>query len=392
MGAHAAGQAAKTQAQAAEDAANLQHQDAQASLGFDEQQYKNTLGLMQPYYQTGTQSMGVLADMMGLQPTPGNTSVFQSPLGPNQPALNPGYGGAAGGQQWTVGPAGEMEPIGSVVPYNGDPGNGGNFGDPGNGYAPNPAPAVNGQTTNGQPAATANAPANLHGLLTKTFDQQFVAPDAITEQNDPGYQARLKLGTQALQNSAAAHGDLLGGNTLNALQQYGQDYASNEYQNVYNRALQNYNTNFNVFNANQSNLYNRFANIAGLGQTTAQQLGNVGMGTAGQIGNTLMTSGAQIGQQMNNAAAARASGYVGGANAWGGAMGNLSNLAQMYSIMNKGNNPASPNNYPTPNYSDPFGSGNGTPNYPTPDYSDPFGSGNGTPNYPTPDYSDPFSG
>ena len=39
-----------------------------------------------------------------------------------------------------------------------------------------------------------------------------------------------------------------------------------------------------------------------------------------------MTSGQQIGQDYNNAGAARASGYVGGANAWGNAFGSGSNL------------------------------------------------------------------
>jgi hypothetical protein len=72
------------------------------------------------------------------------------------------------------------------------------------------------------------------------WTQQFQAPTDITEQNDPGYQARLALGQQALQRSAAAQGTLNTGGTEAALTQYAQNYASNEYQNVYNRALGQY--------------------------------------------------------------------------------------------------------------------------------------------------------
>lgn len=73
--------------------------------------------------------------------------------------------------------------------------------------------------------------------------------------NDPGYAFRLQQGTDTLNNSAAGQGLLRSGGTLKDLIQYGQDYATNEYQtgvsnafNVYNtnraNALSNYNTNY----------------------------------------------------------------------------------------------------------------------------------------------------
>ena len=64
----------------------------------------------------------------------------------------------------------------------------------------------------------------------------FQAPTELTMANDPGFQARLKMGTDALQASAAAKGSILSGGTLKALDRYAQDYASNEYGNVYGRA------------------------------------------------------------------------------------------------------------------------------------------------------------
>src|ERR1700757_976619 len=51
------------------------------------------------------------------------------------------------------------------------------------------------------------------GLLAP-FSEQFQAPTGVTEANDPGYQFRLEQGRKALENSAAARGGLLSGNTL----------------------------------------------------------------------------------------------------------------------------------------------------------------------------------
>jgi hypothetical protein len=167
------------------------------------------------------------------------------------------------------------------------------------------------------------------GSLMTPWTQKFVPPTAATEQNDPGYQFRLNQGEQALQNSAAARGDLLSGNTLAAAQQYGQDYASNEYSNVYNRALGQYDQSYNIFQQNQANRFNRLAAMSGMGQTAAGQLSSAGTAAAGNIGNILLGSGAQIGGDIQNAAYQTASGYTAGGNAWNGALGNLGNLAMM---------------------------------------------------------------
>jgi hypothetical protein len=171
--------------------------------------------------------------------------------------------------------------------------------------------------------------------LTAPFAEKFKAPTAATEQNDPGYQFRLQQGMKALQNSASARGDLLSGNTLAATTQYGQDYASGEYGNVYNRAMQEYQNRFNVYNANQTNKFNRLASLSGVGQTSAQQLGQSGQAAANNVSNTLLTSGQQIGQNINNAAAATASGYIGAGNAWGGAASGIGNNVLDLYMLNK---------------------------------------------------------
>jgi hypothetical protein len=172
------------------------------------------------------------------------------------------------------------------------------------------------------------------GLLTP-WTEQFQAPNAVTEQNDPGYQFRLQQGEGALQNSAAAQGSLLSGNTLEAQQKFGQNYASNEYGNVYNRALGQYQQRYGIFENNQANQFNRLAAMSGLGQTAATSLGQQGQAAAQNVGNIDLTSGAQQGQDLQNIAAAQASGYVGGANAWSGALGGTANsLTNLYMMKN----------------------------------------------------------
>jgi hypothetical protein len=172
------------------------------------------------------------------------------------------------------------------------------------------------------------------GLLTP-WTEQFQAPTLEQAQNEPGYKFAEQQGEEALQNSAGARGSLLSGNTLEALNQYAQNSATTNYSNVYNRALQQYQQRYGIFENNQTNTFNRLAALSGIGQTAATTLGSEGQAAAGNVSNTYLTSGAQIGQDIQNAAAARASGYVGGANAWSsGLSGMTNNLANLY-MMNQ---------------------------------------------------------
>lgn len=62
-------------------------------------------------------------------------------------------------------------------------------------------------------------------------------PGAAQEflQMDPGYGFRLSEGMKALERGAAARGGLLSGNMLRGAQRYGQDLASQEFGQAYNR-------------------------------------------------------------------------------------------------------------------------------------------------------------
>ena len=112
------------------------------------------------------------------------------------------------------------------------------------------------------------------------------------------------------------------------------------YQNVYDRALQQYRIPYSIFQNNQANEYNRLAGLAGTGQTAASTLGQLGQQAASNIGNTYLTSGAQIGQDIQNAGAAQGSGYAAGANAWNGALGGFGGNLMSYGMLNQYLNPA----------------------------------------------------
>jgi hypothetical protein len=130
---------------------------------------------------------------------------------------------------------------------------------------------------------------------------------------DPGYQFRLKEGMQGLERSAAARGGLLSGGTLKGIQRYGQDMASQEYTNAFNR-----------YQAERTGTLNPFQAMAGQGQSTANTLTNLGSNYANQAGEAYMGAGN-----------ARASGYVGQANAIGGAIGNISNQYYQNQLLNR---------------------------------------------------------
>lgn len=146
------------------------------------------------------------------------------------------------------------------------------------------------------------------GLL-QGFNEQFTAPTLEQAQNNPGYQFALQQGTQALDQSAAAKGNLFSGTQGKALQEFGQGLGEQNYQQVYNNAMNEYLNRFNIFNTNQGNEYNRL-----MGGT------NVGQNAANTEASIYTNSGNAQAQQINNAAAARASGYAGVGNAISGGL------------------------------------------------------------------------
>lgn len=90
----------------------------------------------------------------------------------------------------------------------------------------------------------------------------FKAPTAADMGQDPGYQFRLSQGMGAMQNAAAARGLLRTGGTFQALNDYAQDAASQEYGNVYNRRASEYDRAYgqarDVYGINRGNAAENF--------------------------------------------------------------------------------------------------------------------------------------
>jgi hypothetical protein len=112
--------------------------------------------------------------------------------------------------------------------------------------------------------------------------------------------------TKALERSAAARGGLLSGGTGKALQRFGQEMGSQEYTNAFNR-----------YQAERQARLSPLQSLTGMGQSTGQQISNAGQ-----------TMAAGVGDAMGSAAAARASGYVGTANALTGGLNTYLNYQQ----------------------------------------------------------------
>jgi hypothetical protein len=127
-------------------------------------------------------------------------------------------------------------------------------------------------------------------------------------QQDPGYNFRMSEGMKGLERSAAARGGLLSGGTLKGIQRFGQDLASQEFQNAFNR-----------YGIERERRLAPLQSLAGVGQTTSQQLGAAGTGFANTMGNIGMNQA----NVQGNATMARASTY-------GNTLNQLANLGGRY--------------------------------------------------------------
>ncbi|MCF7642934.1 DNA transfer protein p32 [Acinetobacter johnsonii] len=155
------------------------------------------------------------------------------------------------------------------------------------------------------------------------FNQSYEG-DKFNFQADPSYKFRQQQGFDGIQSQAAAQGGLLSGATLKALNDYNSNLASQEYGNAFNRWQSTDNNNYERFNADQTNRYNRLSNLVGVGQNAAAQVGNAGAQTSQAIANNTMAGANSI-----------AAGQVGSANAWSNTANDLGSMAAAYGIMNK---------------------------------------------------------
>lgn len=149
----------------------------------------------------------------------------------------------------------------------------------------------------------------LKPLLTAQF-----GPEQFAQYLDPSMDFRRQIGEQTTARALNVGGGFLSGNTLRGLTDYGQNLASTEYSNAFNR-----------FQTDRGNIYNTLSNIAGMGMGAVNQGAQYGQAAAQNIG-TLAVGGAQ----------AQAAGTIGQAQAWQNSLGQVSDLATLYGLGKSG--------------------------------------------------------
>lgn len=135
-------------------------------------------------------------------------------------------------------------------------------------------------------------------------------------QADPGYGFRMSEGLKALDRQAAARGGLMSGAALKAAGRYGQESASQEFGNAYNRYRQNRQDQLDPL------MY------AMTGGTNATNATNTAMGNYGT----------NVGNLMGQAGQATGAGYLGAGNSLNNLFGALNqqyNTNQMMDILDR---------------------------------------------------------
>ena len=128
----------------------------------------------------------------------------------------------------------------------------------------------------------------------------------------PDYQFRLGEGLKALDRQAAMRGGLISGGAIKAAQTYGQDQASQEYNNAFNR-----------YQTNRTNMLQPLGNLITSGQNAAANTGTA----AANYGTT-------AGNNITSGAAAQAAGGVGTANAITGGVNQYLNYSTNNNLLN----------------------------------------------------------
>ena len=243
-------------ASSASKAADAQERAAQAQIDLQREIYQKTSRKFQPYYQAGNNALAAYMYEMGLGPAP---TVGGTPL-----TIQRITQGGQGGAEW----GGNLSPrqksmiegyfAQSGVDLNAGPNGGDTF-------------RVGGRTFNTMAEAQKYANQNARGASEY---QGFTAT--------PGYQFRVDEGNNAINAMAGARGGLVSGATMQALQERGQNLATEEY----------------------GNYMNRLSGLTGMGMSAAGNQASAGANYASGASNALANQGN-----------AQAAGYIGQSNA-----------------------------------------------------------------------------
>lgn len=142
------------------------------------------------------------------------------------------------------------------------------------------------------------------------FTSQF-GDEQMAQYLDPSMEFRRKLGEQTTARMLNVGGGAISGNTLRGLEEFGQNLASTEYANAFNR-----------FQNERTNIYNTLANIAGMGQQSVNTGVQASQQAAGNLGQLAVGQG-QV----------QAAGTIGATNALSGGLQNAGNMLYLQQLM-----------------------------------------------------------
>jgi hypothetical protein len=251
--------AGSIQAEGAEDAANAQGQSTGAAVAENRRQFDTSRKDLAPYRSAGTAALTRIRDLLGL----GKTPIGEWQYGEATPE------GAMGLTEWA-----------SQNHYD----------------LPQGRDWMESETANLLPGYRRY----LGGLPQQP---QAAAPAGATVMEmDPGYQFRLNEGNKGLDRRIGAMGLRNSGAALKAATRFGQDYASNEFGNV----------------------FNRLSGLAGTGQAAT----NTGAALGAQNAQT-------VGGLMTGLGNARGASAIAGSNALGGAFGTVGNYYGQQSTLDR---------------------------------------------------------
>lgn len=338
MSSGAAKDAASTQADAASQAAAAQLQATRETNAMQQSMYDQARADQSPWRTAGTGALSKLSQLLGVD-TPSNPNAAS-----NLPALQRQYNdslttynnllnSSAGGGGSQLPPAYQSalasygaQPAGWDGDYltlimaqqaqQAQQGQGGYGGGQYNQAAINAAKAnldsLKAQIDAMQGQSQDMAP---RGSDFGSFNHQFGASDF---QADPGYQFTRKQGELALDRANASKGRYASGAALKDLLSFNTGLANQTYDNAFNR-----------YQTDLGNRFGRLSSLAGIGQAATNQVSQLGANTANNIASNTMSGTASANNSLLSGAAARASGYVGSANAIGGGIGNASSMYMM---------------------------------------------------------------
>jgi hypothetical protein len=270
-------------ANSAKKAAKSQADASGAAIDFQRESRDLALGLQKPYRDASYAATAALMDLTALARPGPRTALSFEEWAAQQPAPPPPqkkkkkglFGGGLLGGLLAPSPKNflksHLDPLGAIVSQ--VRGGGGNAGSP-----------------------------DLQAGYKKYLDEFDATPDlgSYGKYNftaDPGYEFRLGEGNRALEHSLVARSGALSGAAAKSALRYAQGFASQEYQNVYNRVAQ----------------------IAGFGAPAA----NSGS-------NAVLQTGANVSNAILNAGDARASSYIAQGNNMANTVGQLAMGAGMY--------------------------------------------------------------